>query len=334
MEVSSRRCIACTKHRNSLRALDSRRDTPVTSKVDPTSHVNYRYLTSSEMQMRLKLLHQNNQRMARKLANMKKKLEENVSERSVTLNSSLSEDLVNIMKLHSATVKSENVSDSFRHVFWDQQLKAATRDPRGMRWHPLMIRWCIYLCHKSSGAYNLLRKSGITLQDYTHYISPQAGFSKEVDEQLMAAAQSEGPEEWKKAVVIILDEIYIKEELVYNKQTGELVGFTNLGTINQQLSEFEQSIQSVSESDPTTTTTQSPQTAVGSYAQPSLAKTMLVMIVRGLLTNLQFPYAQFPCHNLTGDQMYDPFWEAVMRIENIGLKVYSLNNMLYIYIYN
>ena len=47
--------------------------------------------------------------------------------------------------------------------------------------------------------------SARTLQDYTHYISPQTGFSKEVDEQLMAAAQSEGPEEWKKAVVIICD---------------------------------------------------------------------------------------------------------------------------------
>ena len=63
--------------------------------------------------MQLKLLHQSNQRMARKSANIKKKLEENVSERSVTLNSNLSEDLVIIMKLHSATVKSENVSHSF-----------------------------------------------------------------------------------------------------------------------------------------------------------------------------------------------------------------------------
>ena len=127
----------------------------------------------------------------------------------------------------------------------------------------------------------------------------------------------------------ILDEMYIKGELVYNKQTGELVGFTNLGTISQHLSEFEQSTQSVSESDPTTTTTQSPQTALGSYAQPSLAKTMLVMMMRGLLTN-----SQFPCHNSTGDQMYDLFWEAVMHIENIGLgiivKQYAIYTTSYI----
>ncbi len=114
--------------------------------------------------------------------------------------------------------------------------------------------------------------------------------------------------------------MYIKEELVYNKQTGELVGSTNLGAINQHLTEFEQS---TLESDSATTATQTPQTCtvVGSHAQPPLAKTMPVMMVRGLLTNLQFPYAQFPCHNLAGDQMYDPLWEAVIHIENIGLKV-------------
>ena len=307
VEGSDRRCTACTRHRSSLRAIYSQKDlTPVASKVDPKSHINYRYLTTTEMQIRLKLLQQNNQRMARQLMNVRKKLEEVSSEKSVTLNGNLSEDLVNIMKLHSATVKSENASHTFRHLFWDQQLQAAKRDPRGMRWHPLMIRWCIYLCHKSSGAYDLLRSSGIvslpstrTLRDYTHYISPQAGFSKEVDEQLMEAAQVKAEDEWRKAVIIIFDEMYIKEELVYDKQTGELVGFTNLGAINQHLIEFEESVTSQSDSDTAT------QPLVGS--QPPLAKSMLVMMVRGLLTNLQFPYAQFPCSNLMGEQMYNLF---------------------------
>ncbi len=74
---------------------------------------------------------------------MKKKLEENISDISVTLNNNLSEDLVNIIKRHSATVKSENASHSFQQVVRDQQLQAATRDPRGTRWHPLKIRQCI-----------------------------------------------------------------------------------------------------------------------------------------------------------------------------------------------
>ena len=48
---------------------------------------------------------------------------------------------------------------------------------------------------------------------------------------------------------------------------------------------------------------------------------MLVFMVRGLLSNLEFPYAQFPCTTLTGEQIFVPFWEAVSRLECCGFKV-------------
>lgn len=50
---------------------------------------------------------------------------------------------------------------------------------------------------------------------------------------------------------------------------------------------------------------------------------MMVFMVRGLLTSLQFPHAQFACADIAGDMLYDPFWEAVHRIETCGLKVLS-----------
>ena len=55
-----------------------------------------------------------------------------------------------------------------------------------------------------------------------------------------------------------------------------------------------------------------------------LANSMLVIMVRGLFTHLQFPYAQFPCTSLCGDQLFAPFWEAVCQIERCGLKVLGL----------
>ena len=82
--------------------------------------------------------------------------------------------------------------------------------------------------------------------------------------------------EWQKKVVLILDEMHIREDLVYEKHTGALVGFANLGNINQHLKQFEQSLQ-------------------GDNITEPLAKSMLVLMVRGLFTNLQFLYAQFPC---------------------------------------
>ena len=40
-------------------------------------------------------------------------------------------------------------SDSFKRIFWEQQVEAASKkDSRSMRWHPLMIRWCLHLRHR------------------------------------------------------------------------------------------------------------------------------------------------------------------------------------------
>ena len=51
------------------------------------------------------------------------------------------------------------------------------------------------------------------------------------------------------------------------------------------------------------------------------ATSMLVIMIRGLFSNLQFAYAQFPCSSLHGDQLYSIFWEAVCRLERCGFRV-------------
>ena len=122
-----------------------------------------------------------------------------------------------------------------------------------------------------------------------------------------------------KCVILLLDKMYIKEDLVYNKHSGEMVGFTNLGSINDHLADFERSL------------------TRGHESNLSLTKTMVVFMVRGLFTSLQFPYVHFACTNLCGDQMYDPLWEAIWRIENCGLKVLmflfyvAINNVFIVY---
>ena len=81
------------------------------------------------------------------------------------------------------------------------------------------------------------------------------------------------------------------------------IGFTNLGNINDLLMQYERSLDSDQDS------------------SPPLAKSMLVFFVRGLFTNFQFPYAQFACKSLSGDLIFSPFWQAVYRLERVGLKV-------------
>ena len=163
---------------------------------------------------------------------------------------------------------------------------------------------------RSSGSYEALRDPGCiklpsqrTLREYTDCIKTCTGFSSEVDLMLIKAAKVESCPRRDKCVILLLDEMHIREDLVFDKHTGAMIGFTNLGDINDHLLQFEQSVMD------------------SSPAPPKLAKTMMVLMVRGLFSKLQFAYAQFPCAGLSGHLLYKPFWEAVGRLENCGLKV-------------
>lgn len=115
---------------------------------------------------------------------------------------------------------------SFGHIFWEQQQKACSiKNPRSMKWHPLMIRWCIYLRHMSSSAYETLRASDViklpsqrTLRDYSYYTTAQAGFSASTDQQLLTAAKIESEKD--KFVILLMDEMHIRDEIVYDKHSG------------------------------------------------------------------------------------------------------------------
>ena len=122
--------------------------------------------------------------------------------------------------------------------------------------------------------------------------------------QLAMVAHVDKCLEQEKYTALLFDEMYVKEDLVYNKHTNALVGFSNLGKNNHLLT-FEWSLQG----------------AASGGGDELLAKTMTVMMVRGLFSKLEFPYVQFPCNNVTGDLLFHPFWEAVRRIEFLGLKV-------------
>ena len=113
-----------------------------------------------------------------------------------------------------------------------------------MRWHPLVIKWYLYLRHLSGKACKLLRSSGCiklpsqsTLRDYTHYIKSQVRFSSEMDRAIVDAADL--TKDHKKYVTLVMDEMYIKSDLVYDKHEGTVIGFVNLGNVNNQLLDFQ-----------------------------------------------------------------------------------------------
>ena len=79
--------------------------------------------------------------------------------------------------------------------------------------------------------------------DYANCVKSEVGFSTPVDRQLFEAANLATCPEYEKLVVLLVDEMYIREDLVYEKQTGKLIGFTNLGEINNHLLAFEHEVE-------------------------------------------------------------------------------------------
>ena len=97
----------------------------------------------------------------------------------------LDEDLYGDV-LHDNTkhVHCSHKEGTFQYLFWDQQWTVSSlKNNKSMHWHPLFIKWCLYLRHLSGKAYELLQSSGCiqlsaqrTLRDYIHYNKSQVGF--------------------------------------------------------------------------------------------------------------------------------------------------------------
>ena len=261
------------------------------------------------MQSRMTQLHNNLRHILKQRDQLKDRVAAAVESHGEAVDETLHDDLTQIMQTEGKRLMESAAPGSLQRVFFQQQLDSSSKnDARGMRWHPLMIRWCIYLRHQSQGAYETLRRvvalpSQRTLRDYTYHIPPTSGFSAEVDRQLILAAKLDQCEEREKYVILLLDEMHIKEDLVYDKHTGQMIGFVNLGEVNNHLHKLEHYL--------------SQQTV---HHSP-LADSIMTFMVRGLFSHLQFPYLQLPCHRLTGGDLYHPFWTAVGRLERCGFKV-------------
>lgn len=85
-----------------------------------------------------------------------------------------------------------------------------------------------------------------------------------------------------------MDNVHVKEDFVYDKHQGKLIGFFNQGEMNSHLLDFESAM-------------------VRTRTEWPLANSMLVMMVRGLFLQVNFPYAR--------ELLMDPVWEPISRLE-------------------
>ena len=307
------RCLSCQKYRGTLRKTLLRKEN---SDIVSTPQKNWlsskkpnNRLTDSQKFHKLKQMRSYVTDLERENEKLKRDIQRLIQKDGVRLSKEDSADMLNLMKDSdiAAAYPDEN---SYQRLFWKEQLKVnSLKDKRGMRWHPMIIKWCVFLKSKSSTTYDALRKSGFvtlpserTLFDYTNYIQKGCGFQSDIITMLHNEIYGSKKFEQHQTIVGLLhDEIRIKSDLVYNKHSGELIGFLDLGGIGNDIQNMEESVKK--ENKP-------------------LARYVLVLMVRGVSSNIKFPLAHFATNGVTSDQLFPILWEGVEILEvDLSLKV-------------
>ena len=112
------------------------------SSTDGSSHTNYRYLTHAEKDERMANLQRQKRDLVRKVIQLSKKVSESIETDGVTIDNEDHEALCEIMNKSKSEPDFEE--DTPQWLLWQQQkLQASKTDSRGMRWHPLIIRYGI-----------------------------------------------------------------------------------------------------------------------------------------------------------------------------------------------
>ena len=155
------KCSSCVHYRSNLRAMISS-TTKVSSptkrkRLDTSSHTNYRYLHSPELRERLHNSRNENKSLNREIEQLKRKFHKMTQSVGVTLDDHLNSDIHMIASEHDPI---SHPPGSFARIFWDQQKESMHKHFKQMRWHPMMIKWCIHLRMLSSSCYNSFRSSG------------------------------------------------------------------------------------------------------------------------------------------------------------------------------
>ena len=139
LQTNSGRCKVCSKYRETLHAIASK---PKKDNIENIScYTNYRYMSDHQNVIQIKKLKCDINRANIRIMELECKLRNHSQTHGVHLDS-----------------YSEG---SFPRLFWQTQIMALNQSKKSsICWHPSLIKWCIFLKHKSSSAYELLGKSG------------------------------------------------------------------------------------------------------------------------------------------------------------------------------
>ncbi|KAK3924777.1 Transposable element P transposase [Frankliniella fusca] len=306
LRLGSSRCQSCSKI---LRSLKGRYKTSNESEYNENTRNDL--LSKSQTKAKLKDKQEKNraaQKRNKYLEKKIKKMEEMLDKEGVDLEENLSIEFSNILQTAPLS--------EMQQLFLDQQMKyAAVKDKRQHRWHPAMIRLAIKIRNTSAAAYEIMRDSGAvnlphsgTLFDYTHSIEAQVGVNSGLVEMFSKQVKQLSVEESRELYhVLIFDEMYISQNLVYRKSDGALIGYAHYDDTDKEVQRFEAYFEgNIKE------------------PKPDMAVTMLGFMVKGITSNQKCVVAAYPCKSLNKFMIYSRAWEVVSHCEGAGIKILAM----------
>lgn len=149
-------------------------------------------------------------------------LQQSIEQHGIGISEGLEKDILKIMGGQSLE------TTPYMKFFWQEQIKLLQSAKIGRRYHPQIIRFPLSLHGKSRSAYrDLILPSERVLRDYKNYFKPKAGISKENVESLREKTSSFTY--IQRYVAVVMGEMKIQSNLVFDKVSGDLIGFIDLG---------------------------------------------------------------------------------------------------------
>ena len=174
----------------------------------------------------------------------------------------------------------------------------------------MIIRYCLNLASKSPSFYDDIRydKNNDTdflvlpsrrrLRDYKNYIHPTSGFNIEIIAELTRTVKNFSEQE--KYCVLLMGEMKIQEDLVWDKHTEDLIGYVNLGDSQLNYATLKKS--------------------------DDITSHVLVFPLRSIVNPLKFTLANFDTKNVTSLQLFPLLWKAVGILEGNDPKVMAVTS--------
>lgn len=173
-----------------------------------------------------------------------------------------------------------------------------------------MIRFALAVHLTSPAAYELMRQTGMvklpsssTLFEYSHVEDVKEGIDETVLKSVTARLKKM-KEKHKKYHVLMGDEMYISQNLVFQKSTGKLIGYTSLNDIDKEVSDLEKTIDNPD-----------------AELDEIVVEKIMVYMIKGVSNGIKEVVATFTTGTLTANQLYIWTWKVIGALERSGIAV-------------